>query len=177
MIVIFLVLFIMIYYRLSQMMRQRMLAGQKNQAYRAYVRRFVNLIRIILAVILVAVIGLTYTQNFAALGISAGVLGAVFGWALQKPIEGVAAFFLITTRKPFRVGDRIDLDGMKGDVVDITMTHLYLEEISGTTSGQDKSGRVVVIPTNILFDKKIVKYTMKHENFHDEVMVSFTYDY
>ena len=71
MIVIFLVLFIMIYYRLSQMMRQRMLAGQKNQAYRAYVRRFVNLIRIILAVILVAVIGLTYTQNFAALGISA----------------------------------------------------------------------------------------------------------
>lgn len=175
-IVLFLVLFAVIYHRITKIMRTKMMAGTKSSVQKSHIRSFVNMLRVSLAVIIGIAIFLTYTENFAALGISATVVGAIIGWVLQKPIEGIAAFFLIQTRKPFRVGDRVDIDGMKGDVVDITWTHLFLEEVSGTTTGQDKSGRVIVIPTNILFDKRIINYTMNHEYMLDEVVTTFTYD-
>ena len=175
-VLVFFILFVLIWLRISVIMRQRMLAGSKNAAQRSNVQRFINILRISLAVILGLAIFFTYTESFTALGVSAGVIGAVIGWALQKPIEGMAAFFLIVTRKPFRVGDRIDIEGMKGDVTDITMTHLYIEEVSGTTAGQDRSSRIIVIPTNILFDKRIINYTMNHEYMLDEVVTQVTYD-
>ncbi|MBI4449050.1 mechanosensitive ion channel [Candidatus Woesearchaeota archaeon] len=101
-ITLFFILFVFIWHRISHILRQRMMTASKSAGQK------INVLRVSLAVILGVAIFFTYTESFTALGVSAGIIGAILGWALQKPIEGMAAFFLIVTRKPFRVGDRVE---------------------------------------------------------------------
>lgn len=124
---------------------------------------------------LVAII-LTFSGNLAAAGISIGLLSAALGWALQKPITGIAAWMMITIKRPFKKGDRVIIDNIFGDIKDITMFYIVLEEFGGTIGGEDTSGRIIMIPTALLFEKPITNYTMTTPYVLDEVVNSFTYE-
>ena len=72
-------------------------------------------------------------------GFIAGLLTIAVGMALQKPISSVFAWLIIVTRRPFSIGDRVVISNIRGDVVDISLTHIYLEEVGGTIDGEEKS--------------------------------------
>ncbi len=76
--------------------------------------------------------------SFAGLGIFAGLFSAAMGWALQRPITRAVAWLMIVTRGLVRIGDRILVGQVKGDVKDITLTHIYMEEIGGTIHSEEK---------------------------------------
>jgi small-conductance mechanosensitive channel len=96
--------------------------------------------------------------------------------ALQKPISSVFAWLIIVTRRPFSIGDRIVLSNITGDVFDITLTHIYLEEVGGTILGEEKSNRRVILPTSVIFDQEVINYNDKDEYILDEVTISITYE-
>lgn len=116
-----------------------------------------------------------YTGSLTGLGISAGLLTAALGWALQRPITGIAAWVMIVVKKPFQIGDRILIGDVKGDVTDITLTHVYLKEIGGTIATEEISGRVVMIPNSVLFEKNIINYTMQDDLILDQIEVLVSY--
>jgi small-conductance mechanosensitive channel len=139
-------------------------------------KSFLNIWRYFFVVIVVIFTIAGSSGSLATIGMSAGLMGAALGWALQKPITGIAAWLMIVTKRPFRIGDRIIIGDMKGDVSDITLTHIHLKEFGGTIGGEERSGREVMIPTSILFDKNITNYTSENKYILDEVTVAITYE-
>lgn len=110
------------------------------------------------------------------LGLSAGFLGMMLGWSLQAPVTGIAAWLMIIAKKPFRIGDRIVLAGYTGDVTDITLTHVILNQVGGSVGGEERSGRGILIPNAILFGHVIINYTLDEKYMLDEVIVRLTFD-
>ncbi|MSR83535.1 MAG: mechanosensitive ion channel family protein [Candidatus Latescibacteria bacterium] len=111
---------------------------------------------------LAAILGIiTFSGSLATLGISAAFLGMILGWSLQAPVTGIAAWLMIILKQPFKIGDRVIIAGIIGDVVDITLTHVLLNQVGGTIGGEEKSGRAVLIPNATLFQQIIYNYTLE----------------
>lgn len=127
----------------------------------------------IMVIVIFGVISLS--GSIQALGISAGFLGMVVGWSLQAPVTGVAAWLMLILKRPFRIGQRVIIAGIKGDVLDITLTHVILNQVGGTVAGEERSGRSVLIPNAILFNQTITNYTLDEEYILSEVPVRVTF--
>lgn len=110
------------------------------------------------------------------LGLSASFLGMMLGWSLQAPVTGIAAWLMIVLKKPFKVGDRVIIAGIMGDVTQITLTHVVLNQVGGTVGGEERSGRGILIPTAIMFSSVIYNYTFEQKYVLDEVCVRVTFE-
>ena len=113
--------------------------------------------------------------SITTLGISVGFLGMILGWSLQAPVTGIAAWLMLILKRPFRIGQRVIIAGVKGDVVDITLTHVILNQVGGTVAGEERSGRGILIPNAILFSQTITNYTFEVEYILSEVPVRITF--
>lgn len=137
---------------------------------------FLSLLKFIFAFLLIIVIILVYYGSWGDIGFVAGLLTVALGMALQKPITGVFAWLIIISRKQFSIGDRVIISNNKGDITNITLTHIHLEEVGGTIDGEEKSNRTVILPTSIIFEKEIINYNEKDDIILDEVTVAITYE-
>ncbi len=125
-------------------------------------------------IFIMGIIGLSGSMK--VVGISAGFMGMVLGWSLQAPVTGIAAWLMIILKRPFKIGDRVIIAGIIGDVTDVTLTHIILNQVGGTVSGEERSGRAVLIPNAIMFSQVIMNYTFQEDYILDEVPVRITFD-
>jgi small-conductance mechanosensitive channel len=116
------------------------------------------------------------TGSLRLLGLTAGFIGMMLGWSLQQPVTGLAAWLMIVLKKPFRIGDRVIIAGITGDVTAITLTHVILNQVGGSIGGEERSGRGILIPNAILFQNVIINYTLEQKHMLDEVPVRLTFD-
>lgn len=125
---------------------------------------------------IIAIFGIiSLSGSIKTLGISVGFLGMILGWSLQAPVTGIAAWLMLILKRPFRIGQRVIIAGVKGDVVDITLTHVILNQVGGTVAGEERSGRGILIPNAILFSQTITNYTFEVEYILSEVPVRITF--
>ena len=124
-------------------------------------------------IIILGIIGLS--GSFKTLGISAGFLSMILGWSLQAPVTGIAAWLMLILKRPFKIGDRVIIAGVTGDVMDITLTHVILNQVGGTVSSEERSGRGILIPNAILFGQTITNYTLEEKYILVEVPVRITF--
>ena len=110
------------------------------------------------------------------LGLTAGFFGMMLGWSLQQPVTGIAAWLMIIIKKPFKIGDRVIIAAITGDVTGITLTHVILNQVGGSIGGEERSGRGILIPNAILFQHVIINYTLEQAFMLDEVPVRLTFD-
>lgn len=90
---------------------------------------------------------------------SLGLISLVLGFALQAPITSFIGWLYIIFRKPYQVGDRIQIDDFRGDVLEINYLDTIIEECSGDYLGNDhKSGRLIHFPNSIILKGKVVNY-------------------
>ncbi len=136
---------------------------------------FISLIKYLTVFTLIFGILFHYSASLKDFGIVLGALTAAMGLALQKPISSVAAWFMIVVKRPFDIGDRIIIDGVKGNVMDISITHIHLEEV-GRYGGEEVSGRIVIIPNSILFEKSITNYSSTSDYILGQVVVTVSYE-
>jgi len=109
-------------------------------------------LRIFVVVFLIAMVLLfNFTTELAALATIMGFAAAGIAFALQNVILSLAGYFLLTGRFGIRVGDRVELGGVRGDVIDVGLVKLTLMELSGEGSDSHPTGRVVVIPNSVVF--------------------------
>jgi len=173
---IFVIISIVIFSILLQIIKRHLIKKVKGKKQVSNVIVFLDLLKFIFAIFLIISVVIAYHGNLGELGFIAGLLTVAVGWALQKPIAGVVAWLIIITRRPFSIGDRVILLNTKGDISNITLTHIYLDEVGGTIDGEEQSGRTVMIPTSIIFDQQIINYTEKDEYILDEVTTAITYE-
>ena len=159
-----------------KLIKRSLLEKAKTRKQKSNVTVFTDLLKYLFAFFLI-IIGISlYSGKLGDLGFIAGLLTVAVGWALQKPISGVVAWLILVTRRPFHIGDRIIISNMKGDVSDITLTHIFLDEVGGTIDGEEGSGRTVMIPTSVIFEQEVINYTQRDDFILDEVVTAITYE-
>ena len=159
-----------------KLIKKNLLAKAKTRKQKSNVTVFTDLLKYLFAFFLI-IIGISlYSGKLGDLGFIAGLLTVAVGWALQKPISGVVAWLILVTRRPFHIGDRVIISNMKGDVSDITLTHIFLDEVGGTIDGEEGSGRTVMIPTSVIFEHEVINYTQRDDYILDEVVTAITYE-
>ena len=92
-----------------------------------------------------------FTSELATLATILGFAAAGIAFALQNVILSLAGYFFLTGRFGIRVGDRVELGGVRGDVIDIGLVKLTLMEFSGEGNDRHPTGRVVVFPNSVVF--------------------------
>jgi small-conductance mechanosensitive channel len=131
--------------------------------------------------ILLIIIGVTgkLTAFSSIVGAFAGML---LGWSLQAPVSGIAAWALVSIKRPFRVGDRVQFPnlGLVGDVMEVGFMYTKLNQVGGSVGSEDAIGRHILIPNAMLFSQVAINYTpvaLKGCTYClDEVVIRLTYD-
>ena len=131
--------------------------------------------------IAVAVALLSLFGKLESVGTALGAFsGLLLGWSLQAPVSGMAAWVMISLKRPFRVGDRIQLPslGLVGDVVNFSPMYTMLNQVGGAVGSEEAVGRPILIPNAMLFSNVVINYTARQDAAFilDEVVVRVTYD-
>lgn len=114
-------------------------------------RQFLVMRRVVIGVMIVIVLVLGFVSEFSSLATFAGFITAGIAVGLQAVLLSVAAYFFIIGRYGIRVGDRISVAGVTGDVVDIGLVRLYMMELAGSGVDFYPTGRIVVFSNSVLF--------------------------
>jgi len=122
-----------------------------------------NLLRIIrfLTIVLNLIVVVAFLfQNIYAAAVSFGLISLVLGFALQAPIASFIAWVYLIFRRSYLVGDRIQINGLRGDVVEISYLDTSILECSGDYLGNDRaSGRVIRFPNSLILREEIINYS------------------
>lgn len=122
-----------------------------------------NLIRVtrLISSILIIIIAISFLfqKPYTALA-GVGVVSLVLGFALQAPITSFIAWLYIIFRRPYQVGDRIQINKHRGDVVEISYLDTIIQECHGDYLKNDRrSGRLVHFPNSIILKDKVINYS------------------
>src|SRR5882762_1499897 len=114
-------------------------------------RQFLLLRRFVMGFLVGVVLIMGFVSEFSSLATFAGFVTAGIAVGLQALLLSVAAYFFVVGRYGIRVGDRISIAGVTGDVVDIGLVRLYIMELAGTSIDLYPTGRIVVFSNSVLF--------------------------
>ena len=88
-----------------------------------------------------------------------GLVSAGIAIELSDVLKNMAGWFYLLTRRPFKVGDRIEISNLKGDVVDIRLFRFSLMEVGNWVDADQSTGRLVHVPNGNVFTTPIANYT------------------
>ena len=121
-------------------------------------------------------LGFIWLEAFDDLTTYLGLVSAGLAIALSDLLKDIAGWLYILTRRPLRVGDRVEIDGTIGDVVDIRLVRFSLIEIGNWVDADQSTGRLIHVPNGLLFTKPIANYTEGFDYIWDEVPVLITFE-
>ena len=127
---------------------------------------------------IIFVIGTTIVWFGGLTGWSAylGLVSAGLAIALQDPLVNLAGWVFVTIRRPFSVGDRIEVGGHRGDVIDQRLFQFSLVEIGNWVHADQSTGRIIHIPNGWVFKHTVANYTAGFRFIWDEVAVMVTFE-
>ncbi len=127
---------------------------------------------------LFALIGLAWVwiDAFDNLGTYLAVVSAGLAIALADVLKNIAGWAYIVLRRPFRVGDRIEINGTRGDVLDVRLFRFTVAEIGNWVDADQSTGRLIHVPNGVLFASQVANYTEGFEFVWHEVPVLITFE-
>jgi small-conductance mechanosensitive channel len=149
--------FAVIVFAIAKSVRIYAIGQIEDSATRFTLRRILLLIAgLLIAVIAISVVFVNWYPAVAALGVGSIILGL----AVQAPMKSFIAWIYILVRRPFRVGDRIQIGDATGDVIDVGYLDTTLWEFGGKyISGDHPSGRVIRFPNEKVLDEIVWNYS------------------
>ena len=105
-----------------------------------------------------------------------GVASAGIAIALSDVLRNFVGLGYILIRRPFKIGDRIEVDGQAGDVVDVRAQRFSILEIKGWVDADQSTGRLIQIPNGLLFSKPLANYTEGFPYIWHEIPMLVTFE-
>ncbi len=128
------------------------------------------LVAVIVALVIMWALPLKRTGTFL------GLIGAGLAIALREPLLSVAGRIAIFAGQIYTVGDRIEINKMSGDVIDIGFFYTRMMEIGNWIGGDQYSGRIIQFANASIFGTALENYTRSFAYIWDEVHLPVTYD-
>ncbi|MEP2669728.1 MAG: mechanosensitive ion channel domain-containing protein [Cyclobacteriaceae bacterium] len=125
-------------------------------------------------VILLALL-IAYSKNLGGLSVALGVAGAGIAFALQEVIASVAGWLALMFGNFYRTGDRVQLGGIKGDVIDIGVLRTTLMETGQWVDGDLYNGRIVRVANSFVFKEPVFNYSGDFPFLWDEIKIPIQY--
>lgn len=124
----------------------------------------------------VLVVGNLWISNFQFIVTFLGILSAGIAIALKEVFMNIAGWAYIYIRKPFDVGDRIQIGDVKGDVIDLRLFQFTLLEIGNWVDADQSTGRVVHVPNLKVFIEPQANYSQGFNYIWNEQVIFITLD-
>ena len=122
---------------------------------------------------IILLIWLGFGSNFT---VAMGILGAGIAFASQETIGSLAGYINIVTGNLYRIGDRVRIGNVTGDVLDISMLRTTVMEIGEWVKAEQYTGRVVTVANRSVFSDPVYNYTQHWKYLWDEITVPITFD-
>jgi small-conductance mechanosensitive channel len=140
-----------------------------------------NLVRLthLISIIIVCMLIISFLfANWYAAAVSLGLISLILGFALQTPIASFIGWIYILIRNPYRIGDRIQLNTFKGDVLEIGYLDTTLWEFAGDYLTNDiPSGRLIRFPNSLVLQSPVFNYAWRNfEYIWNEIPFHVAYD-
>lgn len=150
---------------------RRVIAANVEDAYRA--NKVVNYVATFIFLITATFI---WVDAFDQLGTYLGLVSAGIAIALADLLKNMAGWAYILTRRPLNVGDRIEVNKVKGDVVDVRLFRFSLMEVEGWVGAEQSTGRLVHVPNGVVFTTEVANYTEGFGYIWHEIPVLVTFE-
>lgn len=109
--------------------------------------------------IAVLLLGRVWLEGFQTVATFLGLASAGLAIAMKDPLVNVAGWLFIVWRRPFDVGDRIQIGVHAGDVIDLRVFQFTLMEIGNWVKADQSTGRIIHIPNGKVFVDSQTNYT------------------
>jgi len=118
----------------------------------------------------------TWLNIFGSVATFLGLISAGIAIALKDPLVNMVAWLFILIRQPFKVGDRIQIGEIAGDVIDIRLFQFSVNEIGNWVDADQSTGRIIHIPNGKVFTEPQSNYTAGFQYIWHEIPVLITFE-
>ena len=132
-----------------------------------------NTISTIVTFALLSLVWVDYLKNFLTL---ITFISTAITLSLKDIIFNFFSGIYIRTSKLFSLEDRIEINGIKGDVVNINKTGFDLLEIGDRVNGEQSTGRIIHVPNSLVFTYPVKNYVKAFKYIWDEIKIKIPLD-
>lgn len=157
---------------LIRFLQRKLVARIKEKNARYGFRRGLTFFGYLIAVLVLAAI---FSDQLSSITVALGVAGAGIAFALQEVIASVAGWIALSFGQFYTIGDRVQLGGIKGDVIDIGVLRTTLMEIGEWVKGDQYTGRIVRIANSFVFKEPVYNYSADFPFVWDEITIPIKY--
>ncbi len=138
--------------------------------YRA--RKFISFLGYLAALVIVATV---FSARLGGFTVAFGVAGAGIAFALQEVIASVAGWVAISVGSFYSPGDRVQVGGIRGDVIDVSILRTTLMEVGEWVASDLYTGRIVRVANSFVFKAPVFNYSGGFPFLWDEIIVPVKY--
>lgn len=127
----------------------------------------------LLSIIAIAII---WVDTSRQLGTFLGLVSAGIAISLKDPLTNLIGWAYILWRRPFAVGDRIEIGPHAGDVIDVNLFQFTLLEIGNWVQADQSTGRIIHVPNGRVLLEPLANYTEQFDYIWNEIPVLITFE-
>ena len=128
------------------------------------------------AALMIILIGHVWFPGMKSLATFFGLVGAGLAVAMHDSIANVAGWAFIMSLRPMEVGDRIEIGGVSGDVIDIRLFQFSVIEIKNWIDAEQSTGRIIHIPNSKVLREPLANYETGFKYLWHEIPVLITFE-
>jgi len=137
--------------------------------------RFRKVFTFLSYLVIVLFLTIVFNDRLGQLTVVFGVVGAGVAFALQEVIASFAGWIAISSGQFYKPGDRVQLGGIMGDVIDISILRTTVMEIGGWVKADQYNGRIVRIANSFVFKEPVFNYSADFAFVWDEIIIPVKY--
>ena len=137
--------------------------------------RFRKVITFLSYLVIALFLTIVFNDRLGQLTVVFGVVGAGIAFALQEVIASFAGWLAISSGQFYKPGDRVQLGGIMGDVIDISILRTTVMEIGAWVKADQYNGRIVRIANSFVFKEPVFNYSADFAFVWDEITISVKY--
>jgi small-conductance mechanosensitive channel len=155
-----------------KLVQRRLFSKIKDNEYRYRTKKVSTFLGYFLTLILLFIV---YSDKLGGFTVALGVAGAGIAFALQEVIASFAGWLAIMFGGFYNTGDRVQLGGIKGDVMDIGVLRTTIMETGQWVDGDLYNGRIVLIANSFVFKEPVFNYSGNFPFLWDEIKIPIQY--
>tara|TARA_R110000744_G_scaffold83544_7_gene163675 strand:+ start:925 stop:1797 length:873 start_codon:yes stop_codon:yes gene_type:complete len=133
-------------------------------------RRWAAQLRLVVFLLMLLGIAVIWGTELRTFALSVVAIAAAIVIATKELIMCVSGSILRASGKSFQIGDRVEINSIRGDVVDQTLLTTTIIEVGPGTNIHQRTGRTIVFPNSILLTSPVINETF----LDDYVLHAFT---
>ncbi len=151
-----------------QAIQKKLVTKIKDTDNRYKAKKLGGFVGYFLTIVLLTVV---FSDKLGGLTVALGVAGAGIAFALQEVISSFAGWLAIMFGGFYKTGDRVQLGGIKGDVMDIGVLRTTIMETGQWVDGDLYNGRIVLIANSFIFKEPVFNYSGDFPFLWDEIKI------